>query len=137
MIPRIWTFLCLAALTACSGLSDCGDQVLVEKISPDGQHVATLFVRDCGATTGYATQLAITKRGVPFDRTTVVFIADDDHGSALTQGPAIWTEMRWTNSTELFFAYAEKARIVRRRDQVDGIHVRYRATGPMALPSVF
>lgn len=127
----------LAGLTACSDLSDCRNQVLAEKTSPDGWHVATLFVRDCGATTGYATQLAIAERGVPLDRATVAFIADEDHGSALTQGPAIWTEMRWTNSAELFFAYAEQARIFRRQHRIGNIRIRYRATGPMTLPPVF
>jgi Family of unknown function (DUF5412) len=42
------------------GLDDlCGNDHLVETISPSGQLKAVAFRRDCGATTGYSTHVSI------------------------------------------------------------------------------
>ncbi len=37
----------------------CGDEVIGEYISPDSKHVINYFVRDCGATTGFANNIEI------------------------------------------------------------------------------
>lgn len=37
----------------------CGNDQVVEVVSPNGQLKAVTFRRDCGATTGYSTQLSI------------------------------------------------------------------------------
>lgn len=129
--------LLLTGLSACSLGTDCDDQVTISKASPDGRHIARLFVRNCGATSGYVTQLAIGDRSAPLSRSTVVFIADDSHGEALTDGPAIWTDMHWNSSTELFLAYAERATVFKKLDRAGSARIRYRATSPMTLPPVF
>ena len=35
----------------------CGEEIIVEKPSPDGQYVATLMRRNCGATTPYVAHI--------------------------------------------------------------------------------
>jgi hypothetical protein len=49
------TFLTLL-LTGCSM---CGNEPLHTETSPDGKLVAIAFLRDCGATTAYSTQVSI------------------------------------------------------------------------------
>ena len=42
--------------TACSM---CGNEPINKEISPDGEHVAITFVRNCGATTQFTTHVSI------------------------------------------------------------------------------
>lgn len=62
-------FAAFVALTcACSGSSgsfagDCGDELVSEAASPGGVFTAVVFVRNCGATTGYATHVGMRRRG--------------------------------------------------------------------------
>lgn len=37
----------------------CGNEVYSEMLSPDGKHKVVVFQRDCGATTGFSTQISI------------------------------------------------------------------------------
>jgi hypothetical protein len=37
----------------------CGNYVVAEKISPDGRRKVVVFQRDCGATTGFSTQVSL------------------------------------------------------------------------------
>jgi hypothetical protein len=39
----------------------CANQIVDIKISPDKNYQAVTFIRDCGATTGFSTQLSILK----------------------------------------------------------------------------
>lgn len=52
------TVLVLGA-TLFSGCGTCGEEVVAQHPSPDGEHVAILFVRNCGATTPYVTHVNI------------------------------------------------------------------------------
>lgn len=46
------------ALLSCDD-GPCGNTVLQSVVSPDGRIKAVVFSRDCGATTGYSTQLSL------------------------------------------------------------------------------
>ena len=37
----------------------CGNEIAVELISPDKNYKAVIFQRDCGATTGFSTQVSV------------------------------------------------------------------------------
>ena len=37
----------------------CGNEVFEEQLSPDGKLKAVIFQRDCGATTGFSTQISV------------------------------------------------------------------------------
>ena len=43
-------------------MSPCKDQVLSELASPTQQQIATVFVRNCGATAGFTTHVAVRPR---------------------------------------------------------------------------
>lgn len=54
----------------------CPDNVLSRSTSPDGTLVATLFQRDCGATTDYSTIVSVQSPSQGFrDERTFVFVA--------------------------------------------------------------
>ena len=40
----------------------CGNEINIELVSPDKKHKAMIYQRDCGATTGFSTQISIIKR---------------------------------------------------------------------------
>lgn len=53
-----------AIVTFMYALSDlCGNYPHKEYFSPNGQYSAVIFQRDCGATTGFSTQISILGRG--------------------------------------------------------------------------
>ena len=37
----------------------CGNDIVLKKVSPDNKHNVFVFNRDCGATTGFSTQISI------------------------------------------------------------------------------
>lgn len=58
------TALCAVLLSSC--MNPCGNTVLRELSSPDQRYVATVFERDCGATTRVATIVVIRPGDDPF-----------------------------------------------------------------------
>lgn len=61
----------------------CGNQVLKEYPSPSGKLKAVVFERDCGATTGFSTQVFIVQAGSVLENESAnLFLADTDHDRA-------------------------------------------------------
>ena len=46
----------------------CGEELMSEQTSPDGRHVAALMIRNCGATTDYASHVNVRSSGSSFRR---------------------------------------------------------------------
>jgi hypothetical protein len=46
----------------------CGEELMSEQTSPDGRHVAALMIRNCGATTDYASHINVRSNGSSFHR---------------------------------------------------------------------
>ncbi len=42
----------------------CGNEIMNETLSPDGHFKALVFQRDCGATTGFTTQISLLPSNV-------------------------------------------------------------------------
>jgi hypothetical protein len=61
----------------------CGNQILSESSSPDRTYRVVVFRRDCGATTGFSTQVSVLKamQALP-NESGNLFIADTDRGEA-------------------------------------------------------
>lgn len=116
--------LVLALVAGCS--DDCSNTVVASKDAPDAQHSAVLFQRDCGATTGYSTQLSIVETGEQPSGTGNIFIADDDHGSAQAAewgGP--WAEMVWLSPDRLLVRYDAKSRIFKQVENASGVTISF------------
>ena len=123
--------LLLVALALIGGCADtCGNTVVTRMLSPDGKHEAILFRRDCGATTGFSTQISVLKTGKSASGSGNAFVADDDHGKARTGdwgGP--WAEVKWLAADHLLIRYADKSRIFDRSDDVGEVALSYQAIG--------
>lgn len=111
-------------LTTCA--DDCANSVVAQSRSPDGRHRAVLFQRDCGATTGFSTQISILARDEALAGSGNAFIADDDHGAAATGGwGGPWAAMTWLAPDRLQISYAAKSRIFDQDDSVSGVAISY------------
>jgi len=111
-------------LAGCS--EACTNKLVNSIVAPDGQHSAVLFQRDCGATTGFSTQVSILDVGKQPLGGGNAYSADDDHGVAFVgpwQGP--WAEMKWVAADHLLIRYAAKSRIFDQTERVDGVHITY------------
>ncbi|MGH8454337.1 MAG: DUF5412 family protein [Nevskiales bacterium] len=51
---------------ASGGLSLCGEELISESVSPDGKYVAAVYIRNCGATTGYVTHVNVRRHDEEF-----------------------------------------------------------------------
>jgi len=111
------TFAILLSLTLTVYISGCdsmcANDVLQEIPSPDNKLKAVVFQRDCGATTGFSTQMAIIKADEKLQNQRAnVFSADTDHGKAPSGpggGPKI--EIVWKGPRQLQVIHSQKARI--------------------------
>lgn len=105
----------------------CGNELLAEVASPDGELRAVVFQRDCGATTGFSTQVSVLRRGEPLeDRPGNVFVADTGHGAAPSGpggGPAV--SARWLSSEELEVAHHPAARVFSSSPAFGSVKVRH------------
>ena len=106
----------------------CSNEIVARVASPDGEREAVMFQRDCGATTGFSTQVSILEPGEPLSGIGNAFRADDDHGSAAT-GPwgGSWAEMEWLASDRLLIRYATKSRLFEQDESVSGVAISYEA----------
>ena len=86
------------AFHAMDSMSSCEESNQGQTLSPDRRYIATVFVRDCGATAKYVTHVNLRKA-------TDVFMADG--GGVIATGEVVTTEgvavvkPRWVQNTEL------------------------------------
>jgi hypothetical protein len=123
--------LCLlfGAMMALFGLADslCGNQVIEEVYSPNLKHRAVAFERDCGATTGFSTHIAILPGSAPLADGSSLFVADTDHGAAPagpSGGPAV--QMQWLGEGILEIGHHHAARVLHAERQGLGVALQYR-----------
>ena len=121
----------LAAVMICSGCSDaCQKTVVSRSPSPDGTHVAVLFQRDCGATTGFSTQISILAANDKPSGGGNAFVADDGHGAArVGDWEGSWADMKWLSRERLRIRYATKSRIFKQEERVSGVTISYQMVG--------
>lgn len=111
-------------LTACN---PCANTLIQELESPDGEIRTVVFERDCGATTGFSTQISLLPKNAPVPKEGGnTFIADTDHGEAPAGpwgGPEV--ELEWTDNRALTIRHHPKARIFKATNNVIGVSVTY------------
>ena len=120
-----------AALMICLGCSNaCQNTVVSRSPSPDGTRVAVLFQRDCGATTGFSTQISILDANDKPSGGGNAFVADDDHGAArVGDWEGSWAEMKWLSPERLRIRYATKSRVFKQKGSVSGVSISYQIVG--------
>lgn len=113
----IGAFLAVVGVVLYFGVSlllagDCGNEPISEIQSPDKSLKVIIFQRDCGATTGFSTQVSIlpATRSLPNESGNAL-VADTDHGKAPSGpggGPEVFAE--WKSSRELVLRLHPSAR---------------------------
>ncbi|MCY7339211.1 MAG: hypothetical protein LH465_04565 [Sphingomonas bacterium] len=117
------------ALGGCS--SACKNTIVSKAKSPDGEHIAVLFQRGCGATTGFSTQVSILAPDEATSGGGNTFVADDDHGAAAVGAwGGAWADMRWIAPDHLLIRFAANSRIFEQNGQVSGVKISYRSATP-------
>jgi hypothetical protein len=106
----------------CSDLFDCANEVVARVHAPSGTREAVMFERNCGATTGFTTQISIVEPGdTPRDGGNV-FIAEG--GTAAPWGGP-YAEMRWLAPTRLLVRYVGDAGVGKAEREVEGVTVTF------------
>ena len=108
--------------------SMCQNTVLSDIPSPDEKYRAITFQRDCGATTGFSTQVSVIRPWWYLRNTTGnLFIADTDHGKAPSGsggGPEV--QVSWLSPSVLSIAYHPHARVFRSESVQGSVSVSYK-----------
>ena len=109
--------LIVSMLTALlAGCSLCGNQIGYEEKSPSGKLKAVAFERDCGATTGFTTQISILPNNQKLpNEPGNLFIADGD----------LKIRIKWEAEDKLVITYPRDAKVGLKRETQSGISVRY------------
>lgn len=124
-------FLAVVALVVCAfwylTQDLCANSVLAETIAPGGQVKAVIFVRDCGATTDFSTQISIlTASEALSNGTGNIFVADSDHGKA-PRGPGGGPGIRatWLSDQQLRVEHHALARVFKSKLFRENVKVEY------------
>ena len=109
------------------GCSLYKNEIIKEIPSPTGNYKAVIFQRDCGATTGFSTQISIIKINEKLpNKSGNIFIADTNHGEAPAApwgGPRV--KVTWKNNNKLVVHYNTKARIFKETTPIYRIDIEY------------
>jgi len=107
------TITCLLWAVGC-GL--CRNEIGHEEYSPDRKLKAVVFKRDCGATTGFTTQVSLlgSAERLP-DEAGNVFIADGD--------PKI--RVLWQSNNEVLVRFPPETKVHLKQNQAARVSVRY------------
>jgi len=131
LIACVGVVLVLAAAVGASTYffseSFCANDLLAESASPDGKLKAVVFERDCGATTGFSTQVSILPATAPIDNSVGnVFTSDTNHGVAPPGpggGPVV--KVNWQSPSVLVVSHHAAARVFVAESQVGSVMVSY------------
>jgi hypothetical protein len=118
----------VAAFTGCFDFGGgCANDQLTDRASPNGRYHAVVFQRECGATTGFSTQVSVLAAGDSLrNEGGNAFTADDNHGAApagARGGPAV--SVRWLAPDTLEVRFHPQSRIFTREARVGAVAIRY------------
>lgn len=126
---RALLLFAMLPLGACDDImSGCENTVVTRLVSPDGEHAAVLFERNCGATTGFSTQISIVAANAKPSGKGNAYIADGGAPAAEWGGP--WAKMRWTGPDQLEISTDPKSRVFVRESEVGGVSIHWREAPP-------
>jgi hypothetical protein len=83
----------------------CGEELIVEKLSPDGQYVATLMSRNCGATTPYVAHINLRQANSELRRG--FFNGTVNDGLVFVSSKYSGERFCWSNQRQLDIGYPD------------------------------
>lgn len=107
--------LCIFA-SVLSGCGMCGNDVMQTVASSSGSPNAVVFQRDCGATTGFSTQVSV----VPAIRS-----LPNEGGNALIIAGRMPLHVQWQSASTLQISGLGQAKIYKQETHVMGVTIRY------------
>jgi hypothetical protein len=124
MTPRSALLVGIAMLAVgCDDL--CANEVVSDVSSPSGRNHAVVFMRDCGATTGFMIEVAVLPSSKKLPKQPGnTFSADDGHADVPLEVTAAWESDR-----ALRLTHDPRLRIFRREPEVGEVKLTY-ATRP-------
>jgi hypothetical protein len=131
LLAAVGVVLAGLALAAVSWLfvgSSCGNDVLREIGSPDGQHRAVVFQRDCGATTDFSTQVSILPAGTQLRNEGGNLFVATGAPAGLGGGPIV--EVSWIRPRLLQVRHHRETRVVRAESKACGVVAHYATLPP-------
>lgn len=124
MVHRLAPLAAIALLGGCADV--CQNTAISSSASPDGHRQAVVFLRDCGATTDFSTQVSILRDSGSTTGGGNLFVADGGSASAEpTAHGGPWVEVIWQGPRHLLVRYDSLAEVYKQRDQVAGVEVTY------------
>ncbi len=113
-------YACALALSGCDGL--CANEQLSESTSPSGRLRAVTFRRDCGATTGFSTQVSVLVASKPLpNEAGNVFIIEGEPR----------TIVRWITDQHLSISCSDPARDFKHETSFGDVQITY--DGPPSI----
>jgi hypothetical protein len=117
MKQSLQLILIAAMMVPLSGcLFACENEVVDTITSPSGKIKAVMFGRNCGATTGFNTQVSIVDADddVP-----------DDGGNVMIVDDEVPLRIQWISDDELSIAGWRKTQVFKQEATVNGVQIRY------------
>jgi hypothetical protein len=103
-----------------SCLDPCGNDEVARVPSPDAKFEAVVFQRDCGATTGFTTQISILPKDASLPKSAGnLFVADSNRGAAPSAkwgGPPV--DVKWSANRSLTIVTHPAARVFRKDSNI-------------------
>lgn len=106
--------VCAAVFSGCTG--QCGNEISQTIVSPSGLVKAVVFSRDCGATTGFSTQVSILKSGRDLP---------NDGGNVLVLDDLVPLVLEWSTDSSLRVSGLNRHKIFKQSTHVSGVTVSY------------
>jgi hypothetical protein len=106
----------------------CGNDFVSEHKSPNGREKAVVFVRSCGATTGFVTEVSVlpSNAGVPWGWGNAVAIGDDpNHPAPRNNNWTIEVHIEWESDRLLKIAFPKEAIAKKYSERVGTVVIEY------------
>lgn len=113
---RIAIFMLASSLTLTGCEAACGNEVSNTVVSPTGTMKAVVFNRNCGATTGFNTQVSVLSLGQDLQ---------DEGGNVLIVDDTVPLVIRWTSNDEIFISGIGGSTIFKKANSAEGVRIRY------------
>jgi Family of unknown function (DUF5412) len=106
----------------------CGNHLVQQSLSPNKNLKVIIFSVDCGATTGFSTQISVVNSDYILEKNEKgnVFIADDDHGKSKTNGEIIDLNVKWVDNDNIIIEYDKNARVFKDKSSKKGVNITYK-----------
>jgi hypothetical protein len=105
----------------------CGNKIIRTEFSPDKKNKIVIFLRDCGATTDFSTQVSILKVDKKLENESGnIFSADSERGKAKTdENNIVAIKSKWINNNKVIITYDKNVRIFKSENSLDEIVIEY------------